>query len=125
MKTLFALLLTLFTLSALPATDPKAAYLMTQNGEAVIIDVREVDEIKLGMIKDAKWFPLSQVLEDKNWKEVFLKITADNKIFLHCKTGKRAERVMNILKENGISSENIGGYESLKKILPIKAPEVK
>ncbi len=125
MKSIFCLLLTLFTVSAFSTTDPKAAYLMTQKGEAVIINVRESNETKSGMIKDAKWFPLSQVLEDKKWKETFLKISADKKLFLYCRSGKRSERVMNILKENGISSENIGGYESLKKILPIKAPEVK
>ena len=71
------------------------------------------------MVKGAIWFPLSKVLEDKNWKDDFTKVAGDKKIFLHCRSGKRSERVMNILKENGISAENIGGYESLKKILPV------
>ncbi len=119
MKKLFALLLTFFTITAFSATDPKVAYSMAQEGEAVIIDVREHDEIKLGMIKDAKWFPLSKILNDKKWKEDFVKVADGKKIFLHCRSGKRSEKFLNILKDNGISSENIGGYESLKKTLPL------
>ncbi len=125
MKKIFALLLTLFTLSAISATEPKTAYSMVQKGEAVIIDVREEDEIKSGMIKDAKWFPLSKVLNDKNWKEDLTKVAGNKKIFLHCRSGKRSEKVMNILKDNGIPSENIGGYESLKKILPVREVGIK
>lgn len=120
MKLLFALLLTFFAATAISSTDPKIAYSMVQKGEAIIIDVREEDEIKSGMIKDAKWFPLSKVLNDKNWKDDFTKVAGDKKIFVHCRSGKRSERVMNILKDNGIPSENIGGYESLKQILPTK-----
>lgn len=125
MKKIITLLLTLFTVSAISATDPKTAYSMVQKDQAVIIDVREEDEVKSGMIKDAKWFPLSKVLNDKAWKEDFIKVAGDKKIFLHCRSGKRSERVMNILKDNGVSSENIGGYESLKKILPVSENKIK
>lgn len=119
MKKLIALLLTIFSINAISATDPKTAYAMVQEGKAVIIDVREEEEIKSGMIKDAKWFPLSKIESNKNWKKDFSALVGDKQIFLHCRTGKRSEKVMNILKENGIKSENIGGYETLKKILPV------
>jgi rhodanese-related sulfurtransferase len=120
MKKLFALILTLFTINALSATDPKTAYTMVQKGEAVFIDVREEDEVKLGMIKDAKWFPLSKIENNKKWQEEISTIAGDKKIFLHCATGRRSEKAMNILKDNGIPSENIGGYETLKKILSLR-----
>jgi rhodanese-related sulfurtransferase len=118
MKNFLLSLLTLISFSAAAATTPKEAYSMAQKGEAVIIDVREEDEIKTGMIKDAKWFPLSKVLNDKAWKKDFTAMVGEKKIFLHCRSGKRSEKVLNILKDNGIPAENIGGYESLKKILP-------
>jgi rhodanese-related sulfurtransferase len=118
MKKLLTLLLSFFTFTAISATTPKEAYSLAQKGEAVIVDVREQDEIKLGMIKDAKWFPLSKVLNDKKWKEDFVKVADGKTIFLHCRSGKRSEKVLNILKDNGIASENIGGYETLKNILP-------
>lgn len=119
MKKLIAIILTALSLNAF-STDPKTAYDMVQKGEAVIIDVREEDEIKSGMIKNAKWFPLSKITKDKTWKEDFKQIVEDKTIFLHCRSGARSEKAMNILKENGITSENIGGYESLKKILPVR-----
>lgn len=120
MKKILALVLSIFSLSSIASTDPKTAYSMVENNEAVIIDVREEDELKGGMIKDAKWFPLSRVLNDKDWKEDFEKITEGKKIFLHCRSGARSEKFMNILKENGIESENIGGYQHLKKVLPTR-----
>jgi rhodanese-related sulfurtransferase len=119
MKKLIAMILTALSLNAY-STDPKTAYDMVQKGEAVIIDVREEDEIKSGMIKNAKWFPLSKITKDKTWKEDFKQLVGDKTIFLHCRSGARSEKAMNILKENGITSENIGGYESLKKILPVR-----
>lgn len=119
MKRIFALILSMLSIAAISGTDPKLAYSMVQKNEAVIIDVREEDELKAGMIKDAKWFPLSKVMNDKNWKEDFGRLTKGKKIFLHCRSGARSEKVMNILKKNGIHSENIGGYEKLKIELPV------
>lgn len=120
MKPLIILILSAFTISAFSATEPKVAYEMMKQGEAVIIDVREESEIKAGMLKDAKWFPLSKILNDKNWKEDFDKLTNGKKIFLHCRSGKRSGRVVDILKTKGLESENIGGYEKLKRELTIK-----
>lgn len=120
MKKIITLFLSLISLNTIAATDPKTAYSMVQSNEAVIIDVREENELKAGMIKDAKWFPLSKVTNDSNWKEDFKKLTEGKKIFLHCRSGARSEKVMNILNQNGIESENIGGYETLKHELPIR-----
>lgn len=124
MKKLIAMILTTLSLNAF-STEPKAAYDMVQRGEAVIIDVREEDEIKSGMIKNAKWFPLSKMTKDQTWKEDFKKLAGDKTIFLHCRSGARSEKAMNILKEKGIKSENIGGYETLKNILPVSTKEQK
>lgn len=120
MKKLFSILLSLLAFNAYAGTDPKTAFEMSQKDEAVIIDVREKDELKSGMVKDAKWFPLSKVQTDKNWKEDFQKISGGKKIFLYCRTGNRSGKVMDILKANNIESENIGGFETLKNELPIK-----
>lgn len=120
MKKMIALMLSILSLNTIAATDPKTAYSMVQNNEAVIIDVREEDEIKAGMIKDAKWFPLSKIKDDKIWKNDFIKLTDGKKIFLYCRSGNRSGKVMEILKKSGIESENIGGYETLKHELPIK-----
>ena len=119
MKTLSALLFILLSFNTF-ATDPKTAYALVQKNEAVMIDVREEDEVQSGMVKDARWFPLSKIENDKNWKKEFTKLTDDKKIFLYCRSGRRSEKVLNILKEAGIESKNIGGFETLKTILPVR-----
>lgn len=125
MKKFLLLVLSLLSISAFAETDPKAAYEMTKKGKAVIVDVREADEIKSGMIEGAKWFPLSKMQTDKNWKDEFQKLTEGKTIFLHCRSGNRSGKAKDILSKDGIESENIGGYETLKTVLPtmIPAPE--
>lgn len=71
------------------------------------------------MIDKAVWFPLSKMKNDKNWKSEFEKMVKDKEIFLYCRSGRRSEIEKEILSKNGIKSENIGGYEDLKKILKI------
>jgi rhodanese-related sulfurtransferase len=119
MHKLLALLFILFSFNTF-AADPKTAYSLSQKNEAVMIDVREEDEIQSGMVKGAKWFPLSKIENDKNWKKEFTKLAGDKKIFLYCRSGRRSEKVLNILKDVGIESKNIGGYETLKTILPVE-----
>lgn len=124
MKKLFTMLLSMLSMTVL-ASDPKTAYDMQKQGKAVIVDVREADELKPGMIEGAKWFPFSKVQNEKNWKDDFLKQTEGKKIFLYCRSGNRSGKVQNALKDYGISSENIGGYETLKNILPMTNPTEK
>ncbi|MFA6236048.1 MAG: rhodanese-like domain-containing protein [Bacteriovorax sp.] len=124
MKSLFLVLISLLSFSVLAGTEPKAAYEMAKAGKAVIVDVREADEIKTGMIDGAKWFPLSKMKEDKNWKKDFEELTKGKTIFLHCRSGNRSGKAQDILGKDGIESENIGGYETLKAILPVIVPLV-
>ena len=104
-------------------TDPRLAYALMEEGKAIIVDVREKSEIKSGMVKNAVWFPKSKMTSDPHWKEDFLKLTKGKKIFLYCRSGKRSEECQEILKENGIQSESIGGFKDLKTALPITKPK--
>ena len=122
MKKFITILLSLLSFNLFAGIDPKTAYEQVKTGEAVLVDVREADEIKLGMIQDALWFPMSKIKPGADWKEEFQNLTKGKKIYLHCRSGARSEKVMNILKENGIKSENLGGYMTLKSILPVKEP---
>jgi len=119
MKIFLCLMILTLTVSANSKPNPRIAYEQASKGKAVIIDVRESDEIKSGMINKAKWFPLSKIEQDKEWKKDFLKLTKNKKIYLHCRSGKRSEKVKKILNSQGIASENLGGYEELKNILPL------
>jgi rhodanese-related sulfurtransferase len=117
MKKYFTLLLSVFTLNAFSVTDPQTIRSLVQKDKAVIVDVREKDEIENGMLKDAIWFPLSKIEKYPNWEKDFVKLTQEKKVFLYCRSGNRSGKVMNMLEKKGIESENIGGYEALKKDL--------
>lgn len=120
MKKFFSILMCLFTLKATAMNSPKNAYDLVLKEKAVIIDVREKDEIESGMIDKAKWFPLSKIENDKNWKEEFTKMADGKKIFVYCRSGRRSGKVKDILHGLGIESENLGGFETLKSELPVK-----
>ena len=82
------------------SSDPKGAYEDLKQGKAVIIDVREKDEIRTGMIEGAQWFPLSKVEKSKEWKNDFIKATRGMDIYMYCRTRNRSGKFQNILKEN-------------------------
>lgn len=120
MRKLLVLLLSFFTANAYSAPDPKAAYEESLKGKAVLIDVREENEIKEGMIKGARWFPMSRLKNDPEWMNDFRKMTADKKIYLYCRSGNRSGQVMKILSDEGLASENLGGMLTLKDQLPVE-----
>lgn len=117
MNKLFAMLVSLFSAHDSPI---KQAYTQLQKNQAVFVDVREEDEIKGGMIKGASWFPLSKITSTDDWTDEFMKVTQGKKIYLYCRSGNRSGKVLQMLKEKGIESINIGGFEDLKKQLPTK-----
>lgn len=121
---ILSLFVFLFSLNSFAFEDPQAAYKKSQAGDAVIIDVREEEEIKEGMIKGAQWFPLSRLKTDsKTWKKDFNDLTKNKEIYLYCRSGKRSQESLEILKENGIDSKNIGGWKTLKDELPTTDPK--
>jgi phage shock protein E len=106
--------------------DAKQSYESYVSGKAIIIDVREEDEVKDGMIKGAKWIPLSKITNNLNQEIANIKKIADNKeIFLYCRSGNRSGKVQAILKEAGIKSVNLGGYSDLvsENIPSMSGPE--
>lgn len=118
MKKVVIIFLSLLSLTAFAFSDPNKAYLEMKDGKAVIIDVRESDEIAQGTVKDAKWFALSKTKNNENWKQDFSKMVEGKKVYLYCRSGHRAEQLRTLLKESNMQAENLGGFESLKKIIP-------
>lgn len=120
-----SLLFLLCPLLALAQTTPREAYEMAGQGQAVIIDVREAHEIKVGMLERARWFPLSKIRAGKDWKEDFQALAQGKRVFLYCRSGNRSGQALEALKANGIAAENLGGYLTLKDKLPTVVPAEK
>lgn len=94
------------------------------NGFAVLVDVREDDEVKDGMAADAQWMPLSKIeANSPEWAAFQKKLPKDKKIVLYCAAGGRAGKVAKMLTEKGYQTANMGGFSSWEAAgLPVKKP---
>lgn len=122
MKKIITLILFLLSTLSWAKVDPKSAYALQEAGKAVIIDVREENEIKDGMIEGAKWFPLSKAKAEADFDKELLTMTRDKKVFLYCRSGRRSGMFQDMMKKKNLKAENLGGYEDLKSILPVTKP---
>ena len=78
-----------------PAEFTKIAELPVGERGALILDVRNPDETKHGIIKGALVIPEPQLLAR------LAEVPKDRKILCHCSTGTRGELAYHLLKERG------------------------
>ena len=79
-------------------------------GYAVIIDVRTIEEWKVGHISGAIHHELSRIEEGD-----FPRIEKDRKIYVYCSAGGRASRGAQIMRDNGWTDvTNMGGLGDWK-----------
>jgi len=113
-----------FLFSTLALADGVKAYEQMNAGKAIMIDIREKDEIKSGMIKGALWLPLSEL--NKNPTHAIKRLKAmmkDKELFLYCRSGNRVKSFITTIDKKGIKGQNLGGYEDLvSKGLPKQNP---
>ena len=77
---------------------------------AVIIDVRTVGEFQQGNIKGSKNIPLNTI------STKIEEIKKMNKpVIVCCQSGMRSSQANSILKNHGIESMNVGGWQSLER----------
>lgn len=111
-----------------PSISPREAEGLLRNDFAVLIDVREKDEIAEGMAARGEWFPLSkaessQPADQAEFKSFLAKLPKDKKIILYCRSGNRSGKFAAILEAQGFKTANMGGFEDWKAAgLPIKKP---
>ena len=81
---------------------------------AVLIDVRSVEEFNAGAIAGALNIPHTEIGE---------KISSavpgkETPLYLYCRSGRRVQIAMDILKKQGYSNlVNLGGFEDAKKFM--------
>jgi rhodanese-related sulfurtransferase len=101
--------------------DPQTAFKLQSEDKAILIDVRESDETKSGMAKGALWLPLSKVQGGgKEQEKLLSQLSKDKLMVVYCRSGKRAETFIKLLRERGYKAENMGGFSEWEKAnLPI------
>jgi phage shock protein E len=82
-----------------------------QQGSAILVDVRELDEIKEGTVKDSLWIPLSYLSAGTNLSQ--LNLDRSKQYLLYCRTGNRSSRAQKILESLGYSVKNAGSFRHL------------
>lgn len=120
---IFSVLMMNFIFAAeLEKVKPVDAEKMLTEKKAILIDVREPDELKEGMAKDAQSVPLSMMKEKKDeWEKIVATFPKDKTVIIYCRSGRRSEIVGQELTKKGLKVLNMGSFESWKEAkLPIK-----
>lgn len=104
------------TLCSLPFVATSYANTETQvqtpKAQGIWIDVRSAQEFNEGHLQDALNIPHSEIAE----KIAQVSPNKDAPINLYCRSGRRAEEALNVLKNLGYTNvTNHGGYQELLK----------
>ena len=100
--------------SQLQTKQPKAEIVQNelQNNTALLIDVREPDEFAVGHAENAKNIPLGDIEEGK-----LTEATKTVKIYVYCRSGKRAGVAKTALEKQGYANvESLGGLSDWREI---------
>jgi rhodanese-related sulfurtransferase len=103
---------------------PQEAQKLVLEGKAVLVDVREQDELEqTGTAEGALWMPLSELVEDTDqWRAFKQSLPRDKQVILFCKSGGRSGRMTEFLCCEGLQAVNLGGFSDWKNAgLPVKA----
>jgi len=93
---------------------PNEAKELVDAGKAVLVDVREEEELKeSGTAEGALWMPMSKMAEeDPEWETFKAGLPKDKKVILFCRSGNRSGRMAGFLSCEGFDTENLGGFSA-------------
>ena len=83
----------------------QAIYLLENDDNVTLLDVRTIPEYKSGHLRDATLIPVQALSENLG----MLKQDKDKKIIVYCRTGSRSVSASRILEENGFTPLNVKG----------------
>lgn len=121
MKTNMLVTLLLIVVPALLASQkpknsditPAEAARMVANDEALLVDVREEDEVlETGLAEPAKWLSMEEIQTRGNRYENALRTWPKSKaLIFYCVSGRRAGVAGKHFKELGYTVRNMGGFK--------------
>lgn len=107
---------------AVTAITPLEANARVDRGAAVLVDVREADEVALGMALPARWLPKSRLDADPDALSSLLRsVPLPRELIFYCARGRRAQVVAELAAAQGRAVRNMGRYQDwVTAGLPIK-----
>lgn len=126
---LCALLLLCFTAActkkpSVRSVEPREAYGLLRNDFAILVDVREANEIASGMAEGAQWMPYTSKIETNSpeWNAWIQALPKDKEIIFYCRSGRRSGlAAAEIMAAKGFRASNMGGFEDWEKAgLPVR-----
>jgi rhodanese-related sulfurtransferase len=107
--------------------EPQVAARQVEQDKAILVDVREREELELGLARPAHWFATSRIQTDgKAFREFLTQHagrTGERTVIFYCARGMRAERAAEVAKSLGHRVANMGAYASwVRAGLPVRPP---
>lgn len=127
---LTAFLLSILTLQtpvsaiAAQAISPEDAYAAAMTNRAILVDVREADEIKSsGIAEFAVWLATTSINgRGPSYQEALQKWPKEQKLIFYCRSGRRSEIAADHFATLGYRTLNAGSFQEWKDAgLPVKA----
>lgn len=84
--------------------DYKKVMEQINNNQAVLLDVRSQAEWNQGHAKNAKHLDVNDIINGET-----VNLSKDKRLYIYCRTGRRAGVAAQFLKNQGYDAENIGG----------------
>lgn len=110
----FAVLFIAQRLFAGEILKPEEAARRVAAGTAILIDVREPDEWRDGVVKGALLLPLSDLRGERTRWASILKANRDKELILYCRSGNRSGIAARIVKGEGFAAANAGAFSAWK-----------
>jgi len=83
----------------------QALYLLDNDDNVTLLDVRTIREYKAGHLRDATLIPVDALADNLG----MLKEEKNKKIIVYCRTGNRSISASRILEKNGFTPLNVKG----------------
>ena len=111
--------------AAIAPVSPSEALELKNAGKATIVDVREQDEIREGMIDGARWIPLSSIQENgEAFKKEISNLDRSRELFPYCRSGRRSAQAGAVFQNLGFKVRNLGAFSDWKKAgFPVIQPQ--
>jgi rhodanese-related sulfurtransferase len=104
--------------------EPAVAAQQMKDGKAIVVDVRERNEIEGGMAEGAHWYPTSSIRSDPEaYRKFIASLPPEPTLVFYCASGARSGKAAEIAAATGRKAANLGGFKDWKGAgLPVTVP---